>query len=513
MSGRARSTTATAATDEPVDRSPSRFGTRVALAAAVVVVLALGVSVGTLFETAGGVVGVLAALRGVRALGERGTDRRAAASLWLTLGTTVALVSLGAAQYTTVPGATVTAVGAFAVAATGLAGLPRPDREREAAVLIRESAAAVGVLAVLALIAHADLVGRTVGLAVASGSVVVTHSALAALVALQVIGLALVLSLPLAQEVLDEWLVAAPPVGRQFGVGPRDVPVAYWVALAVQAVAAWRAPWLLAWPLDQLSVLGDAVRVVLTSGVLHASAAVLFALVAALVGARVVQHVVVSVAGDDPPATAAAVAGPLALAVVGTAVLWVALALLPERFTPTSTAAVAGSPSGLLAVVAGALALALVVTYAVGFFAEVAAEVWRGRADAGPLVAGVLVLVAAVAASQGGASALVVFGAVAGALVVWDAGEYAARLGRQVGRCESRRAELAHVTGSLLVGAVAVVVTTLAALAYLAMPSPGEGRASVALALALVALLALLTYSETETGDDAGGTDGETGAD
>lgn len=92
-----------------------------------------------------------------------------------------------------------------------------------------------------------------------------------------------------------------------------------------------------------------------------------------------------------------------------------------------------------------------------------------------------------------GLSPVFVFLGVAGALIVWDVGRYGTTLGREVGAgVASRRPELIHATGSILVGGIGVLVA-LGAVMLLEWEMTGaDGGTILALVSILVGLLALI---------------------
>ena len=102
----------------------------------------------------------------------------------------------------------------------------------------------------------------------------------------------------------------------------------------------------------------------------------------------------------------------------------------------------------LVAVFATAGVFALWLAFALGFVSD--------RVGGASLAGGGLFLAAAFAGTLDAPLRSVLTG-LALALVVWDAGEFAATLGTEVGRkAETLRAELLHAVGSLSVGAIAV---------------------------------------------------------
>jgi hypothetical protein len=88
---------------------------------------------------------------------------------------------------------------------------------------------------------------------------------------------------------------------------------------------------------------------------------------------------------------------------------------------------------------------------------------------------------------------------------VWDAGEYAVTFGSELGQAASTRSvEAVHVFATLAVGAVAVVVASLATHFFVPlMTAVPEDRALTALGLLAVALVALSYLANT--GSDTAG--------
>jgi hypothetical protein len=102
-----------------------------------------------------------------------------------------------------------------------------------------------------------------------------------------------------------------------------------------------------------------------------------------------------------------------------------------------------------------------------------------------------LFLAAAFSATLG-APDLLVFGGLVAALLVWDAGEFATTLGREVGRhAPTARAELVHLGGTAVVGVVGVGAA-LALRGVLADWSVSQSPASVVALLGVLAGLVLL---------------------
>ncbi|PSQ14422.1 hypothetical protein BRD02_09490 [Halobacteriales archaeon QS_8_69_73] len=114
-----------------------------------------------------------------------------------------------------------------------------------------------------------------------------------------------------------------------------------------------------------------------------------------------------------------------------------------------------------------------------------------GRAAGLQLVAAGTFL-AAVASGITGTGVVVLVG-VAAALLAWDLGEFAATLGREVGRGgASRRGEFVHVGGAVALAAVAVVAAVAAAGLVRTLSASGTPATVVAAAAAAVGTLLLL---------------------
>ncbi|WP_135851275.1 DUF7519 family protein [Halorussus salinus] len=150
-----------------------------------------------------------------------------------------------------------------------------------------------------------------------------------------------------------------------------------------------------------------------------------------------------------------------------------------------------GSETVVLGLTAGLLLLAVAgvfalwVAFAVGFVTD---------RVAGPALAGGGLFVAAAFAGTVSAPTWLVFGSLVAALVVWDAGEFAATLGSEVGRrAPTRRVELLHALGALAVGTCGALAA--GALAW-GLPAGGRGETgglSVALLAAVAGVVLLVT--------------------
>jgi hypothetical protein len=114
---------------------------------------------------------------------------------------------------------------------------------------------------------------------------------------------------------------------------------------------------------------------------------------------------------------------------------------------------------------------------------------------AGVQFASLGVFAAAIAAAVDGLHPVAVFGAVAVSLLVWDLGEFAATLGREVGRGgDTRRGELVHAVGALAVAGVSVLAATVVVWTASVVPSaPAPVLVVATLAAAVGTLLLFVT--------------------
>ncbi|MFC7097727.1 DUF7519 family protein [Halobaculum marinum] len=488
----------------PPSTAPSPTGSGVAFTAVTLAGVLAGVSLG--LPIVGGVL--LSAVGGgllwwsLRRAPAGGTDAAVGG-----LGVGLAVYALAAGPGVTAvagggtPGVVVaacTAVALALVAAEGSLGLA----EATAVLTTPLAVAAAAPVAALVFIAPAVSLGGplldAVGAAIPR---LLGGTALVALVALQVVGLAAALLLGPATRTLRRLLgpdrYRPPPVAEAAALRVRDVPRWYWVALLVQVVVVPGLGDPLGWLLYRVPVVGPASRLLLDGGLL-AGLGLLVALgLACVVAAGRLQSLVVDVAGEDPGGALGA-AAPAALG-VGVLVVSAGAAAVGAV---GPTVPVVGAPvaysSWLLVVAApvSVFALVRVTSLLTGdpAFAGIVPEHGAGFALAsGAVVAG------AVAAGVGGAAPPAVFAGVALALVTWGAGEHAAGLGAHLGRdAATEPVEYARTVGLVAVGLVAVLV--LSAVAYLGPPiAVAPERAAVALLLLLVALLALTVRVGLET--------------
>ncbi|WP_135825239.1 DUF7519 family protein [Halorussus ruber] len=483
------------------ERGATSFGGTVAVLVTAAVGLALGVASGSLWPTLGGLAGAVIAALGIRAIQFETNARRAVGS--------VALVS-GAAAFAGVAlaGDPVALLVGTAVVAAAVNAVVSFDAtvERPAVSSVWRSATVLTLGAVLAVGLHLGMVGafgQLLGVGVSGFS---STSALALLVVLQVQLFVFAELLHLVVPILDRWLpderdVRAATVER-FDFRAEDAPRAYWVAFVLQtglALSSWGPRWFAAF-LDLLSVLGRAIELVLTTGVLHLPLSVAILGLFGVLLARGVQALFVSWAGSDPPRAMAHAAG--GFVTLGVAVL---LALSPAGDALLAAAGPGWTATihdvGLTAALAGAVATALFAVAAARRGLAVLVAPWVATESAtGFAVAGGALFAAALVVAEGGGSALAALAGVAGALVVHDLGSNAVDLGVQVGReAETRTGEAAHAVGSLLVGAGAVALAGATAFVMGAVEfSVAAWRARLAVALLLVAVLCFVVLFERE---------------
>lgn len=241
--------------------------------------------------------------------------------------------------------------------------------------------------------------------------------------------------------------------------------------------------------------IGPLLRALLASGVVHLPlllVAILSGLV--LVGAFV-HSLLVENTNVDPPAMAADSVGAL---VVATVVGAISLAL-PAHLTGL---VFVGSPAematvyGPAAILLGTLAVvALAVPIAITLLSMLATATGLASSrTSGFLVGAGLVLFAAVVGAEQELPAILIFVAVAVAILTWDLGEQARYLGVMIGNSGvSDDVETLHATAAIGVGVVGVLIAAVAG--YLLGPvTTTASQAFFGLALAVVAaVLAMAT--------------------
>lgn len=482
-----------------MSRHVARFSGWLAVAVGTVAALALGVAAGNL-GTPVGVAGALAFGWAAGALEGPSNARRAAGSLAVVFGGLAGLagpaVAAGGFAGFLVGALGVVAVALLAVDAT--AGLGEGSLSPVMESLGGSIAAAIAGVAATSVL-HVGFGLGVAWLLVVGLAAISLASALGAFVTLQLSALAVGVLVGRARSTVETWFRGDVPIDAwdemdAFEVAVGDVPRGYWVLLGLQVLLALSPTGrsLVAWLLDAMWLVGDAVAVALQSGVLHGALWLVGLLAAGVLVADSVRRVVVGALSPNPARSLAAGAGGLALLVAVPAAVALAALLWPAGLDGGDLL-VSAAPWGASAAVLSLLVMALGVVFAIQVTGIAVAARSLVPDDAAGFALGALcLLLAAVAAAAVGVHELFVFAGVAAALVAWDLGETAVDLGSHLGPdVRTRRAEVVHATGS---GAVAVVGVGLAAAAlYLLGPLsvPGtDGRAAAALALTLAALVA-----------------------
>ena len=487
---------------------------RLSLAVVVATAAGLGLAVSEPVVVAG-VVGALGVAWGVSSLEAETNTELAAGSLAVMLGVFVVAAAAGlvdgmAARVVAVSGSLAVLFAALLAAGDGAA-----ERLSSARGVLRLGLVAACLLGVLSLVGHAAVVYvvvpgnalEAVSIAYATGETFLFGSPLLAFVTLQVLAIASALLFNASQVVVRNWLGGASSTASweaveavSFDVG--RIPDAYWVLFALQVLFLLLPDGggLLEWVLSSLWLLGDALRLVLLSGVVHVPLLLFVVFMSGLLLAEVVRPLVLAFFGDEPGRQLAVFSGGVvvAVAVAGSSVVYFGVLgnEIPSSFAGNGTAFGVGAAwSGILLLAVGGLLVA--VRVACWYLAS-----FDHRANAIRL-AGVGLFVAALATEGAGGPPLAVFAGVAASLVAWDLGGTAVDFSSHLGEyAETRRAEVVHATGTLGVGVAAVLLATAAI--YLVGPlSVPRERAGAAVLLALLGALGLLaTLSERETVSD-----------
>ncbi|WP_143085762.1 DUF7519 family protein [Halogranum rubrum] len=493
------------------ETTASRFGASLALVVAAVAAFVLVASTGELLRGLVGVGGAVLVGRSAKTLDTRSNEQRAVGSLGVVVGSALLV---GAVAVTDVASVLV-AVAAFAVMAVALdatTGLDEDTGQNLFRTLIHSSVA-VGILTVVTASIALGLPAALVAWVAEVGETVVRSSDFAAFVSVQIgvllVSLLLARALPrLDRWTPDAWLPEQRELLGHLATEPWEVP--RWVLglLGVQVVVALGdgGGHLFATLLDLTAVFGDVFRFLLHSGVVHVPLAVVLAVLGGIVLADYLRGVLVVWAGDDPPETLAHASGGVAVGValgVLTAVPMVAT-LVTAPFHPESSAAALTQVFGLGTTLLGSLVAALVAVLAVvGTALSVTNSRYIPPEAGGFAIGSGLLFVAALVGTVSSVPPFVTFVAVGAALLVWDLGENAVGLGRQLGvDAETRRGEVVHTTGSALAVGVGIVVAVVAMYGLGPLSVPSGGRALLALVLALVALLAFVAAIDRTEGHE-----------
>lgn len=492
--------------NEDVDHSSTRFGGALASVIAAGTALLLGWGTGTLGSVAAGVVGAVSIALGAMGMQSAANERRAAGSLGIVGGAIALTVSLGLGTpplFSLLLGLGVTAVALNATVSLS-SGVSYPVY-----LMLRRSLAVLVVGTLLAASIHATVfrtLGR-VGSAILVGSA--TSSTLAMLIALQIGCLVAVELLHWVVPILDDWLPATATLRHRilepFGFRLETVPVPYWVFLALQVVVAfsgWGPRWFESL-LTALSVLGDVVRFTVGSGILQSVVGVVILFELVVLAARGAQHVIIAWMGDEPPQTLAfATGGIAAVALAGVvAVVSMLVPAVGSRFAAAEPWQLV-EQLGPATVITGSVTGVLLSLVMVQVMAVLTVRPWVALDSAsGFAFGGATLFLGALVAAGLGAPPVVVFCAVGAALVVRDVGDHAAEVGLQIGRtAETRRGEIAHATGGLLVAGLGVglAVGTLSFVGPVSLPT-SSWRGYIALALLLIAVVSFTLLLATDT--------------
>jgi hypothetical protein len=143
--------------------------------------------------------------------------------------------------------------------------------------------------------------------------------------------------------------------------------------------------------------------------------------------------------------------------------------------------------------VAAAAAMLFLATVAVSALWAVLATGYVEGRTAGVTIASLALFNTAAFAGVLDVSNALVLGALVGAVLVWDAGEFGVTLGEEIGRrANTRRAELVHATGTLAVGGVGAGVALLIGGQSVGAVDAGTGPVALGLVAVLGGLLLLV---------------------
>jgi len=505
------------------DRVAAPFSATLALVAAAVAGGLLGAAAGVPGETALAVFAGVWLGQSIAALDGDGNDRIAAGSVGTALASTVAagvlvwLVTVRSLAQLALVALVLVAVAA--VSTDRSVGLTTAAGEATQSAVFR-SVVPLTVGTLLAVLVHGDAFALVATVAVSGVAATVgSVAAYDALVLLELQVVATVFLFNAATSVIDERLPARQresiPILRDVTLDLGDaeldldrVPNAVWGLLVLQVLLVpFPGPdAAVAWALGLLSYLGLAVSVLLTYGVVHAVLLVPGVLCLTVLAGEALRSLVVVWAGTKPPLAAAKAAGGAVVAVAVpllTAVPPVGNGIAAAVPANTTLGAAIGA-FGVGATLLGAVGVALVAfQLAVAGALGLAAFNLYAADRLGFSLGATALFLAALVAAAADALAPVVFLGVAAALAVWDLGATSVDLGTQLGReAETRRGEVVHAAGTAIVGAVGVVVATVAV--YLVLPfatALAPWQAILALACTVLAVLAATVATARGVGE------------
>lgn len=483
-------------------RAVTSFSGRLAVAVAALAALAVGFEVGT-WIAAVGVAGALAFGWGAGALDTDRNSRRALGSVATVVGGMLVLAGVvaGARDVGAAIVVATALVGLTAVAVDATVGLGDDSLSPVLSSLGSSIATAIAGVA-LASVFHVAALLDVAVVIVGGLAAVSLATALGAFISLQLLALVVGVLMHRSRRTIDGWFPGDVPVETWEEFEPlattvAEVPRSYWTALGAQVLLLF-VPGVVGL-VDRLLattwLFGDAVQLLLQSGLLHGALFLVLLLELGVLLAEFVRSAAISTLSPNPPRSLSYAAGGIALVVA----VPLFVGALGAYATVTGTqpdvlffGPTWGSAAALLSV--AVVALGVVFALEVTGVALAERSVVPDRA-AGFATGAALLFLAAVLAAPLDAAPLVTFGGVAAALVVWDLGETAVDLGSHLGtETATRRAEVVHATGSVGVAVAGVVLAILGV--YVVDPGifpAAGGRAVAALALALVALVAFVT--------------------
>jgi hypothetical protein len=255
-----------------------------------------------------------------------------------------------------------------------------------------------------------------------------------------------------------------------------------WAVLFGVFLAAATVPRLLDPTVASVPVFGPALLWTLTNGLLHAVVGAVVVVGVAVLGVSAVYQGSTNWLSARPSRAAARTTG------AATVTLLAAGATVFAGELSVSPAVVIVGTS------VAALACLLLPLAGVAVTTGLSGTGFVGRHGVGALLGAVGVGLGGVVAAVQGVTPLVVFVAIAAAVLVYDLGEHAASLGERVGRAvDTVESEAAHAAGSLGVGAVGVVLAAVVAFLAGSVSVPaGDTQSGFAVALALCSVLAFL---------------------
>lgn len=486
------------------DRRETTVGAGAGALVTNLVAIVLAAGVGDLVPVAGCALGAGVLATGASNLNDGTIETRGPGSVAVAIGVIVAIGSIVVAPPSAPIVVGLLGLGLFVVdleATTGLTWEDTADLDRT----IRRSLVVLGPSFVFTVAYHNLSLLGSVTPAIRTWATPVTGSLFSSFVALQAELLVAGICFDAALSRVNAWLAAEewePGSSiERLRIRIEDVPRVVWIGLVLELGATQfpRVVDAVDAIVTNLSPVGDGIEFVLSAWSHYLLGAVI-AVFLAIVVAEHLRRRFVAWLGANPPTAVATATGGLVSVVLCLAVAW----------HPRSRATIAENVSSgtLAAVGTGSVLLGVVLLGMAGLWLALAMLLveqmeWSPSSTGGFALASTVTFVAAVLAGLGDATPVAVFVGVAGAVVVWDCGEYATALASVVpDGADTHRSEFVHVVGTLVVGVVAVGLATLVGyvlvpLASIARTShAGDWRPLLAMVLALVALGAFVLSLE-----------------